>query len=110
MTKKNSVNRREFFTSAAVVGAVGAMGTSAILTSCSGGGEKLVPLRPLSDLYIPNLMDKAIEGKPLKAGVIGCGGRGSGAVLNFLDAGPGLQIVALGEICSRIVLTAAVKE
>jgi len=98
MTKKNSLNRREFFTSAAMVGAVGTIGAGAILASCSGGGDKLVPLRPLSDLYIPNLMDKANDGKPLKAGVIGCGGRGSGAALNFLDAGPNLQIVALGDL------------
>ena len=97
MTKKN-LNRRDFFTSAAVVGAVGAIGAGAILASCSEGGEKLVPLRPLSDLYIPNLVDKANDGKPLKAGVIGCGGRGSGAVQNFLDAGPNLQIVALGDL------------
>ena len=58
MTKKNSLSRREFFTSAAVVGAVGTIGASAVLASCSGGGEKLVPIRQLSDLYIPNLMDK----------------------------------------------------
>ena len=98
MTKKNSLNRREFFTRAAVVGAVGTIGAGTILASCSGGGEKLVPLRSVSDLYIPNLMDKANDGKPLKAGVIGCGGRGSGAALNFLDAGPNLQIVALGDL------------
>jgi predicted dehydrogenase len=34
----------------------------------------------------------------LKAGLIGCGGRGTGAAANFLDAGPNLQITALGDI------------
>ena len=34
----------------------------------------------------------------LKAGLIGCGGRGTGAAINFLDAGPNLQIVALGDV------------
>ena len=33
----------------------------------------------------------------LKAGVIGCGGRGTGAAINFLSAGPNLQITALGD-------------
>jgi predicted dehydrogenase len=33
----------------------------------------------------------------LKAGVVGCGGRGTGAAINFLSAGPNLQVVALGD-------------
>lgn len=98
MSKKNSLNRRQFFSGAAVVSAVGAVGAGAILSSCSGGKDKLVPLKAESELYIPDLMDKAKDGKPLKAGVIGCGGRGSGAAQNFLDAGPNLQIVALGDL------------
>jgi predicted dehydrogenase len=98
MTKKNSLDRRQFFTGAAVISAIGAVGAGAILNSCSGGKDKLVPLKPESELYIPDLMDKAKDGKPLKAGVIGCGGRGSGAAQNFLDAGSNLQIVALGDL------------
>mgnify|MGYP000626985466 CR=1 FL=1 len=35
--------------------------------------------------------------KELKAGVIGCGGRGSGAAFNFLNAANGVTIVALGD-------------
>lgn len=98
MSKKNSLNRRQFFTGAAVVSAIGAVGAGAILNSCSGGKEKLIPLKSAGEFYIPDLMDKAKDGKPLKAGVIGCGGRGSGAAQNFLDAGPNLQIVALGDL------------
>jgi predicted dehydrogenase len=101
MTKKNSLSRRDFFTTTAVVGAVGAVGTlgaGSILTSCAEGAPKLIPLAALQGAYIPNLVDKANDGKPLKAGVIGCGGRGSGAAQNFLDAGPNLQIVALGDL------------
>ncbi len=100
MSKKNALNRREFFTSAAIVGAVGTVGAGAILTSC-GGGEKapaIVPLSQLANAYIPNLVDVANDGQPLKAGLIGCGGRGTGAAQNFLDAGPNLQIVALGDV------------
>jgi len=41
---------------------------------------------------------KAPDGRLLKAGLIGCGGRGRGAAVNFLDAGPNLQIVALADV------------
>jgi predicted dehydrogenase len=46
---------------------------------------------------MPLPIDKAPDGPVLKAGLIGCGGRGTGAAINFLDAGPNLQIVALGD-------------
>ena len=39
--------------------------------------------------------------KELKAGVIGCGGRGSGAAFNFLNAANGVTIVALGDNVPR---------
>lgn len=34
----------------------------------------------------------------IKIGVVGCGGRGTGAVLNALEASPGVKIVALGDL------------
>jgi predicted dehydrogenase len=37
-------------------------------------------------------------GKPLKAALIGCGDRGTGAALQFLAAGPDLQIAALADV------------
>jgi predicted dehydrogenase len=97
---KNSVNRREFFRSAAVVGAASTLGAGTILASCSGGEKApvLVPLASLANAYIPELTDYANDGKPLKAGLIGCGGRATGAAVNFLNAGPNLQIVALGDL------------
>lgn len=36
--------------------------------------------------------------KPLRVGVVGCGGRGSGAALNVLDAAPDLVIRSLGDL------------
>jgi predicted dehydrogenase len=42
-------------------------------------------------------LDAAPDGPVLKAGVVGCGGRGRGAAINFLNAGPNLQITALGD-------------
>lgn len=41
---------------------------------------------------------KAPDGPLLRAGLVGCGGRGRGAAANFLDAGPNLQIVALADV------------
>ena len=86
-----------------MAGALGAIGTgsaaSVVLTSC-GGGEKAAALKPLKEpgtYYIPELPDLATDGQELKAGVIGCGGRGSGAAFNFLNAANGVTIVALGD-------------
>ncbi|MDD4144627.1 MAG: Gfo/Idh/MocA family oxidoreductase, partial [Prolixibacteraceae bacterium] len=97
----NNFSRRKFLTGAAAVGAAGAMGLGTF-TGCSkgGGGTDVTGKYDWTprELNLPPLLDKAPEGKELKAGVIGCGGRGSGAALNFLDAGPGLTITALGDV------------
>jgi myo-inositol 2-dehydrogenase/D-chiro-inositol 1-dehydrogenase len=52
----------------------------------------------LDKLSIPPLLDKAPDGPVLKAGVIGCGGRGSGAATDWLSAGPNVTITALGDV------------
>ncbi|VAW24865.1 Myo-inositol 2-dehydrogenase [hydrothermal vent metagenome] len=92
---KNNFSRRNFLAGAAAIGAVGAVGLSA-LTSCSSGGKKR--LKEIGSLNLPPLLDEAPDGKPLKAGLIGCGGRGTGAAINFLGAGPNLSITALGDV------------
>lgn len=103
MKKENGISRRSFLKSSAMAGALGAIGTgsaaSVVLTSCNGG-EKADALKPLKEpgtYYIPELPDLAADGKELKAGVIGCGGRGSGATFNFLNAANGVTIAALGD-------------
>ena len=78
------LGRRQF------IGTVAAAG--AIMMAC--GGDKT------ANLKLPPLLDQAPDGPPLKAGVVGCGGRGTGAALNFLDAGPNIQITALGDVLS----------
>ncbi len=95
----NNFSRRKFLTGAAAVGAAGAMGVGTF-TSCSGGGAASGGSYDWAqrDLNLPPLLDTIPDGKELKAGVIGCGGRGSGAAINFLDAGPGLSVVALGDV------------
>jgi len=86
--KKSSISRRNFLGKAATVGVAGVIVPS-IITSCGRETKKVVA--------VPNFLDQAPDGPVLKAGVIGCGGRGTGAANDFLSAGPNLQIVALGD-------------
>ncbi|MDR2041559.1 MAG: Gfo/Idh/MocA family oxidoreductase [Tannerella sp.] len=103
MKKENSISRRSFLKRSAVAGAVGGVvgsGSAAMLSSCCGGGSSCDAAKPLKEpgtYYVPDLVDFAADGKELKAGVIGCGGRGSGAAFNFLAAANGLTITALGD-------------
>lgn len=86
--KKQTISRRNFLGKATTAGVAGVIVPS-ILAGCSREAKKVVP--------IPTMLDQAPDGPVLKAGVIGCGGRGTGAAINFLNAGPNLQIVALGD-------------
>ena len=86
--KRTSISRRNFLAKAATLGAAGAV-IPAIISGCTRETRKKVEM--------PAIPDQAPDGPVLKAGLIGCGGRGTGAALNFLDAGPNLQIVALGD-------------
>ena len=100
---ENKMNRRSFLKNSALAG--GALSTigvggNAILTSCSSNTNtqaKLIPLKAPGTYYIPELPDMAKEGKELKAGLIGCGGRGKGAAYNFLNAANGVTITAIGD-------------
>ena len=81
----NNFSRRKFITGAAAVGAAGVVGFNPLVSCSAGGGQKsgsLItgqPFKKLDELFIPPLLDKAPDGQPLKAGVVGCGGRGTGA-------------------------------
>jgi myo-inositol 2-dehydrogenase / D-chiro-inositol 1-dehydrogenase len=86
--KKPSISRRNFLGKAAAAGVAGVIAPS-IITSCARETRKVVA--------VPTMLDQAPDGPVLKAGLIGCGGRGTGAAINFLSAGPNLQIVALGD-------------
>jgi myo-inositol 2-dehydrogenase / D-chiro-inositol 1-dehydrogenase len=80
-----TVNRRDF------LGSVAAASAGLVAAAGARGGAQ-APAR--ETLGAP----RAPEGKPLKAGLIGCGGRGRGAMINFLDSGPGLDITALADL------------
>jgi len=86
--KKSSISRRNFLGKAATVGAAGIVVPS-IISSCARETKKAIPA--------VSWLDQAPDGPVLKAGVIGCGGRGTGAATNFLSAGPNLQVTALGD-------------
>jgi len=86
--KNSSISRRNFLGKATTVGVAGVIVPS-IITSCARETKKVVA--------VPTMLDQAPDGPVLKAGVIGCGGRGSGAAINFLSAGPNLKIIALGD-------------
>jgi myo-inositol 2-dehydrogenase / D-chiro-inositol 1-dehydrogenase len=77
----NSQSRRKFIGTAVAVGA--------LATACGKSKPKVSVLEQL---------DIAPDGSLLKAGLVGCGGRGKGAALDFINAGPNLQITALADV------------
>jgi myo-inositol 2-dehydrogenase/D-chiro-inositol 1-dehydrogenase len=91
MKKKDELSRRRFISSTAIA-TIGTIGAAKLLTSCAGNSTGK------EEEKLPTLLTQAPDGNVLKAGLIGCGGRGTGAAINFLDAGPNLQIVALGDV------------
>lgn len=102
---ENNFSRRKFLASAAAVGAAGAMGVGTMSSCTTGGGSASAGSGGGSydwaarDYQFPPMLDAVPDGKVLKAGIIGCGGRGSGAALNFLDAGGAtVAVTALGDV------------
>ncbi len=81
-----SQSRRKFICNTAGMSILGALGAGYLLSSCT----RREPA--------PVFHDVAPDGPLLKAGLIGCGGRGTGAAINFLNSGPNLQVTALGDI------------
>ena len=87
---KEGTSRREFIETVGLIGAAGAVG--AMVAGCNRVGEQY------ANYPWPPLLETAPDGPVLKAGLIGCGGRGTGAAGQFLDAGPNLEIVALADV------------
>jgi len=96
MIENSKTTRRSFFKTSAL-GALGTFTVPTILSSCSGTTSASTEEK-LKDVEVVEILAKAPDGKPLKAGLIGCGGRGTGAARNFVDAGNGLQVTALGDL------------
>jgi myo-inositol 2-dehydrogenase/D-chiro-inositol 1-dehydrogenase len=91
MGPKSKTSRRRFFENTAVLG-IGAIGAAHLLRGCTSEEGAVAAVAG------PEFLPTAPDGEPLRAGVIGCGGRGSGAAINFLDAGPNLSIVAIADV------------
>jgi myo-inositol 2-dehydrogenase/D-chiro-inositol 1-dehydrogenase len=87
---KTDLTRRAF------IGTVTAAGAAAV-TACAST-KPVASIGPAAQTTPQRLTPKAPDGPLLRAGLIGCGGRGRGAAENFLDAGPNLQIVALADV------------
>lgn len=91
--KNESENSRRKFLSDMALGAIGTLGASSFLASCSSTGALNKPGGAPAQLR-----EQAPDGEVIRAGLVGCGGRGTGAAVNFVDAGPNLEIVALGDV------------
>ena len=86
----NNQNRRRFLKDAASIAALGALGSSIFLQSCGNDKTK--------NVVAPTFLDQTPEGRTLKIGLVGCGGRGTGALFNFINSGPGIEITALADV------------
>ena len=51
-----------------------------------------------SRVGVPAVVSAADSGKTLKIGLIGCGGRGTGAAMNALSADPHVELAAVGDL------------
>lgn len=99
---KKKLSRKDFLSYSAMIGATTAMGgVLPALTSCGSSketeGAAGAVRQKFANAYYPSLPDMSIDGKPLKAALIGCGGRGAGAAENFLTSSKNVTIVALAD-------------
>ena len=85
-----NMDRRKFFESSALAG-IGLLGATAFLSSC----KESVDVKALG---LPPILTGAPKGKKLRAGLVGVGNRGTGAAINFISAGPDLEIIALADV------------
>ena len=89
-------NRRSFIKTSAL-GTLGVLGAPALLGNSTASPQASENEKPRG-IKLPELRTKAVDGRPLKAGLVGCGDRGTGAAMDFLAAGDGLQVTALGDL------------
>jgi predicted dehydrogenase len=89
MEHSNKQTRREFLAKSAL-GVAGMAVTANWLSSCTRSNKK--------ELDVPPLLNRAPDGETLRAGLVGCGGRGTGAAIDFLNAGPNLELTAMADI------------
>jgi myo-inositol 2-dehydrogenase / D-chiro-inositol 1-dehydrogenase len=95
---KNAKTRREFLRTSALVGG-SAIAAPSVLTGCASHrpAEKspIVPAAAAAAAAAPAAV--AQNTKTLKVGLVGCGGRGSGAASQALNADPNVVLTAMGD-------------
>ena len=96
------MKRRDFLSNSALLGAsvpLGMATTPVFITSCSDEGKKGFHKNYSSEeLGMFSFVDIAPDGEPLKAALVGCGDRGTGAAVQFLESGPNVSIIALADV------------
>src|SRR5659263_171164 len=85
-----NINRRKFL-GVGVLAGITVAGAGAILSSC----KKEITNEAMG---LPPILRGAPKGRKLRAGLVGCGNRGTGAAINFISAGPDLEIIALADV------------
>jgi predicted dehydrogenase len=95
------MKRRDFLANAALIGAGTTVGVSStLMSSCGAQSEKKAKVYTPEELGMYSFVEIAPDGKPLKAALVGCGDRGTGAATQFLKSGPNVSIIALADIFS----------
>ena len=87
-----NINRRKFIGKTALAAGIGIAGAGALISAC---GKKMPENR---EMGLPPVLKGAPAGKKLRAALIGCGARGTGAAINFISAGPDLEIIGLADV------------
>ena len=87
----HNIDRRKFISRTALTG-LGIAGVGGMITAC----KKRMP--DTRELGLPPILRGAPKGRKLRAGLVGAGARGTGAAINFISAGPDLEIIALADV------------
>ncbi len=86
----DNINRRKFIEKTAIAG-IGLTGAASVLASCTRKQAEEIK-------GLPPIFKGAPKGKKLRAGLVGAGARGTGAAINFISAGPDLEMIALADV------------
>ncbi|MDR2424680.1 MAG: Gfo/Idh/MocA family oxidoreductase [Prevotellaceae bacterium] len=102
MNSNNKLNRRQFLSTAAIAGTGAIVAGGTTLSSCASAADPKkpvrVPIERLKTWRIPNLIDKVVDGRELKIGLVGCGGQGTGDLIGAAKCGDNIKVVALGDV------------
>ena len=88
--RSKNINRRKFL-GAGVLAGLGVANAGALFSSCQTHVSN-------PSLSLPPILKGAPKGRKLRAGLVGAGNRGTGAAINFISAGPDLEIIALADV------------